>query len=54
MCTVSDRCCGSGAMMVITREHITVGVGKNGDLRRPPINQDAEIHLFGKEVNPET
>jgi type I restriction enzyme M protein len=27
---------------------------KNGDLLRPAINPDAEIHLFGQEVNPET
>lgn len=51
MRTVADRCGGSGAKMVITREHITVGVRKNGDLRRPPINQGAEIHLCGEEVN---
>ena len=39
---------------MITKEHITVGLRKNGDLLRPPINTDAEIHLFGQEVNPET
>jgi type I restriction enzyme M protein len=39
---------------MITKEHITVGVRKNGDLLRPAINPDAEIHLFGQEVNPET
>ncbi|MEK7839285.1 MAG: N-6 DNA methylase, partial [candidate division NC10 bacterium] len=27
---------------------------KNGGLLRPAINKDAEIHLFGQEVNPET
>ena len=52
--TVYDPCCGSGGMLMITKEHITVGLRKNGDLLRPPINQDAEIHLFGQEVNPET
>ncbi|MGH7647746.1 MAG: type I restriction-modification system subunit M [Gemmatimonadaceae bacterium] len=52
--TVYDPCCGSGGMLMITKEHITVGVRKNGDLLRPPINKDAEIHLFGQEVNPET
>jgi type I restriction enzyme M protein len=31
-----------------------VGLRKNGDLLRPAINKDAEIHLFGQEVNPET
>ena len=29
-----------------------LGLRKNGDLLRPPINTDAEIHLFGQEVNP--
>jgi type I restriction enzyme M protein len=52
--TVYDPCCGSGGMLVITKEHITVGLRKNGDLLRPAINNDAEIHLFGQEVNPET
>jgi type I restriction enzyme M protein len=41
-------------MLMITKEHITVGLRKNGDLLRPAINQGAEIHLFGQEVNPET
>jgi type I restriction enzyme M protein len=54
VCTVYDPCCGSGGMLLITKEHITIGLRKNGDLVRPPINQDAEIHLFGQEVNPET
>jgi len=52
--TVYDPCCGSGGMLIITKEHITVGLRKNGDLLRPAINPDAEIHLFGQEVNPET
>jgi type I restriction enzyme M protein len=54
VCTVYDPCCGSGGMLLITKEHITIGLRKNGDLVRPPINRDAEIHLFGQEVNPET
>ena len=54
VCTVYDPCCGSGGMLMITKEHITVGLRKNGDVLRPPINKDAEIHLFGQEVNPET
>ncbi len=54
VCTVYDPCCGSGGMLMITKEHITVGVRKNGDLLRPAINANAEIHLFGQEVNPET
>ncbi|MBI3629866.1 MAG: SAM-dependent DNA methyltransferase, partial [Candidatus Rokubacteria bacterium] len=52
--TVYDPCCGSGGMLMITKEHITVGLRKNGDIIRPPINRAAEIHLFGQEVNPET
>jgi len=52
--TVCDPCCGSGGMLMIAKEHITVGLRKNGDIIRPPINPGAEIHLFGQEVNPET
>jgi type I restriction enzyme M protein len=52
--TVYDPCCGSGGMLMLTKEHITVGVRKNGDLLRPALNEDAQIHLFGQEVNPET
>jgi type I restriction enzyme M protein len=54
VCTVDDPCCGSGGMLMITKQHITVGLRRNGDLLRPAINKDAEIHLFGQEVNPET
>ncbi len=52
--TVCDPCCGSGGMLTITKEHVTVGVRRNGDLIRRPINPGADIHLFGQEVNPET
>jgi len=52
--TVYDPCCGSGGMLMITKEHITVGLRKNGDVLRPPVNPNADIHLFGQEVNPET
>ena len=52
--TVYDPCCGSGGMLMISKEHITVGLRKNGGLLRPAINEGAEIHLFGQEVNPET
>jgi type I restriction enzyme M protein len=52
--TVYDPCCGSGGMLMITKEHITTGLRRNGDVLRPAINADAEIHLFGQEVNPET
>jgi type I restriction enzyme M protein len=54
VCTVYDPCCGSGGMLMITKEHITAGLQRNGDLIQPPINPDADIHLFGQEVNPET
>jgi type I restriction enzyme M protein len=54
VCTVYDPCCGSGGMLMITKEHITVGLRKNGTILRRPINPEAEIHLFGQEVNPET
>ncbi len=52
--TVYDPCCGSGGMLLITKEHITIGLRKNGDILRRAINPSAEIHLFGQEVNPET
>ncbi|MGE3979235.1 MAG: N-6 DNA methylase [Nitrospira sp.] len=52
--TVYDPCCGSGGMLMITKEHIKIGVRKNGNLLSPPINQEADIRLFGQEVNPET
>jgi type I restriction enzyme M protein len=52
--TVYDPCCGSGGTLMITKEHITIGLRKNGEIIRPPINPEAEIHLFGQEVNPET
>jgi type I restriction enzyme M protein len=54
VCTVYDPCCGSGGMLMVTKEHITIGLRKNGELLRSAINTDAEIHLFGQEVNPET
>ena len=52
--SVYDPCCGSGGMLMITKEHITIGVRRNGEVIRPPINPEADIHLFGQEVNPET
>lgn len=54
VCTVCDPCCGSGGMLMITKEHVTTGRRRNGELLRPAINPQAEIHLFGQEVNPET
>jgi type I restriction enzyme M protein len=52
--TVYDPCCGSGGMLTIAKEHITAGMKRNGELVRPAINEQAEVHLFGQEVNPET
>lgn len=52
--TVYDPCCGSGGMLMITKEHITAGLRRNGTLLKPAINPEAGIHLFGQEVNPET
>jgi type I restriction enzyme M protein len=40
--TVYDPCCGSGGMLTIARDRIK------------EINPDAEVHLFGQEVNPQT
>jgi type I restriction enzyme M protein len=54
VCTVYDPCCGSGGMLTIAKEHITAGLRKNGDVVKRPINPEAEVHLFGQEVNPET
>ena len=52
--TVYDPCCGSGGMLMIAKEHITEGPSRNGERLRPAINPEADIHLFGQEVNPET
>src|SRR6267143_3103595 len=43
--TVYDPCCGSGGMLLITKEHITVGLRRAGEILRSPINPGAEIHL---------
>ncbi len=40
--TVYDPCCGSGGMLTIAKEQIL------------GLNPQADIHLFGQEVNPET
>jgi len=61
--TVYDPCVGSGGMLTIMKEHITVGVrgaeeensnAQGEQFERGPINPSADIHLFGQEVNPET
>ncbi len=52
--TIYDPCCGSGGMLMIAKEHITQGVRKSGRQVKRPLNPEADIHLFGQEVNPET
>lgn len=52
--SIYDPCAGSGGMLTIAKEHILAGRRKNGDLVRKPINPEADVHLFGQEVNPET
>ena len=52
--SVCDPCCGSGGMLTITKEHVTVGERREGEPLGNPLNPDADIHLFGQEVNPET
>ena len=52
--TVYDPCCGSGGMLTIAKEHITIGHRENSSLLRGPVNPLAEIYLYGQEVNPET
>ena len=52
--TVYDPCCGSGGMLLIAKEHVYLGRRENGNLLRGPVNPEADIHLFGQEVNPET
>ena len=46
--TIYDPCCGSGGMLTIAKNQIL------GDDDRPGINPEAEVYLFGQEVNPET
>ena len=52
--TVYDPCCGTGGMLMIAKGRITDGVSENGERIRQAINANADIHLFGQEVNPET
>ena len=52
--SVYDPCSGSGGMLTIAKEHVTKGVQRNDELLRDPIAPEAEVHLFGQEVNPET
>ncbi len=52
--SVYDPCCGSGGMLTIAKEHITDGEIREGERRGDAVNRDADVHLFGQEVNPET
>ncbi len=52
--SVYDPCCGSGGMLTIAKEHINAGERREGMLYAPAVNPEADIHLFGQEVNPET
>ena len=52
--SVCDPCCGSGGMLTIAKEHITLGERREGERRSNAVNPDADTHLFGQEVNPET
>ena len=52
--SVYDPCCGSGGMLTIAKEHITVGERREGERLSNAVNPGAGIHLFGQEVNPET
>jgi type I restriction enzyme M protein len=52
--SVYDPCCGSGGMLTIAKEHITVGERREGTLYDEAVNPGADVHLFGQEVNPET
>ena len=52
--SVYDPCCGSGGMLTIAKEHITAGEIRDGERCGNAVNPDADTHLFGQEVNPET
>ena len=52
--SVYDPCCGSGGMLTIAKEHISVGERRGGERRGDAVNREADIHLVGQEVNPET
>ena len=52
--SIYDPCCGTGGMLTITKEHITLGEIRDRVCLADPVNPGADIHLFGQEVNPET
>ncbi|HVP90188.1 MAG TPA: class I SAM-dependent DNA methyltransferase [Terriglobales bacterium] len=51
---IYDPCSGSGGMLTIAKDHILLGRRRNGEIIREPLNPEADIFLFGQEVNPET
>ena len=52
--SVYDPCCGSGGMLTIAQEHIVAGETRDREVLAEAVNPDADVHLFGQEVNPET
>ena len=48
------RAAAPAGMLTIAKEHITVGETRDGQRVGEPVNANADIHLFGQEVNPET
>jgi len=52
--SVYDPCSGSGGMLTIAKEHLTVGERREGTPCNGAVNPEADVHLFGQEVNPET
>lgn len=52
--SIYDPCCGSGGMLTIAKEHIAVGEIRGDEVEHGAVNEGADIHLFGQEVNPET
>ena len=43
--SVYDPCCGSGGMLTIAKNHVTLGEHREGLRVGDPINPEAEIHL---------
>ncbi len=52
--SVYDPCCGSGGMLTIAKEHMSVGERREGKRLGDAVNPGSDTHLFGQEVNPET
>ncbi len=52
--TIYDPCCGSGGMLTIAKERFNTGHLDGDKILAGPVNSDAQIFLYGQEVNPET